>query len=158
MVNGDSLTELVRDLRKVQVSDASIDIAIHMLKNIGELEPNENLSKSIETWLKEQTHNLGSGSGINFIPSHHKTSCHDLLMVVSAGENNFNFNTMEAIATCINCCRSIKAVIMVTDDWHGKEFSKWYESTFRALHNQFGLALFIFTPLGNRWTVFPIVF
>ncbi len=156
MISRDALGELASALRKAEVSENSIGTAVTILENIGEFDPNGNLPKDPADWLDRQ---IGGSleAGINFIPSDLKGACHDLLVTVCAGERNFDLNTMETIALCINCHNTIKAVVLASDYWVEKEFNKWRKPAFKALHDQFGIAFFIFTPLAGRWTVSPIV-
>jgi hypothetical protein len=156
MINRDSLGELSEALRRAEVSEISVEIAGDILANIGQLDPNDDLPNVLKDWLNRQELNLRGKSTINFIPSDHKGVCHDLLIAVCAGENNFDLNTIEAIALCINCHSTIKAVIIATDHWVEKQFNKWRKPVLKALHDQFGITFFIYTPHAGRWTLNPI--
>ena len=156
MINSNSLGDLTNDLHQAGVSETSMDVAARILEGIGGLNPSENLPKAIKDWL-EKINSSGGIDGINFIPSDHMGSCHDLLVVVCAGEQDFNLNTMEAIALCIHCQSKIKTVIIVTDYWVEKDFNEWRCPPFDALYDSFGTELFIFTPHAGRWTFNKII-
>jgi len=151
-----TLEGLADALRRAGVSENSIGTAITILGNLGQFDPDKGLPKAPDDWFGGQEQNYPARSNINFIPSAHKGACHDLLITVCAGEGNFDLNTMETIALCINCHRTIKAVIIATDYWLEKGFNKWRKPTFKALHDQFGIIFFIFTPHAGRWIVNPI--
>jgi len=155
MINSNSLGELAGALRRAGVSEQSIDIAHGILASIGQLDQSEDLphGKNIKDWLNREGGYLGAESGINLIPSEHKGPCHDLLITVCTGESNFDLNTMETIALCINCHYTIKAVIIASDYWVEKQFNKWRKSAFKALQDQFGIIFFVFTPHAGTWTV-----
>jgi len=156
MQNRNYLENWMSDLGMTRVSETSLEVVGKILGEIGGLDPSENLSRAIRDWL-DKTKYANWISDINFIPSDHKGTCHDLLMVVCAGEREFNLNTMEAIALCINCQSKVKTVIIVTDYWVEKEFNEWRWPPFEALYDKFGTRFFIFTPHAGRWTFNQII-
>lgn len=155
MINSNSLGDLTSDLHRAGVSRASIDVAANILEGIGGLNPGKDLPKAIRGWL-DKIKNSGGIDGINFIPSDHKGACHDLLMVVCTGERDFDLKTINAIALCINCYRTMKAVIIVSGYWSEDEFNIWRKSPVESLHDQFGITFSIVTPHGGEWTINPI--
>ncbi len=157
MISSNSLGDLASELHRAGVSEQSIDVAERILEDIGELNPGKDLPKAIKDWLGRQTIKSGLVNSINFIPSDRKGACHDLLMVVCAGERDFDLNTIDAIALCINCYRTMKAVIIVSGYWSEDEFNIWRKPPIKSLHEQFGITFSLVTPLGGRWTVNPIV-
>ncbi|MFC2072400.1 hypothetical protein ACFLUU_06835 [Chloroflexota bacterium] len=156
MISKDSLEELAEALREAEVSSNSIGTAITILENIGEFDPNEDLPKDPNDWFNGGGLYSTVGKSINFIPGE-PDGCHDLLVTVCAGERNFDLNTMETIALCINCHHMMRAVIIATDYWVEKEFNKWRKSSFYALYDQFGIKIFFFTPHAGRWTFNQLV-
>ncbi len=157
MINRGSLEELADALSEADVSSNSIGTAITILEKIGRFDPNEDLPKDPKDWFDERGPYSSTRSSINFIPGEPDV-CHDLLVTVCAGEGNFDLNTMETIALCINCHHKMRVVIIVTDYWVEKEFNKWRKSSFKALHDQFGIIFFLFTPHAGRWIVEKIGF
>ena len=158
MINQNTSGDLTRDWRMTGVSEKSIDVAGRILVDITELNPGKGLPKAIRDWLDGQTIKSGLADSINFIPSDRKGTCHDLLMVVCAGEREFDLQTIDAIALCINCYRTMKAVIIVSGYWSEDEFNELRKPPIKALHDQFGIMFSIVTPHGGEWTTDPIVF
>lgn len=147
------LQEIEKDLRNAGVSGASIDTALSMFNDF-ERNKNEqqgSIRNAINDWGKRASERFSSSrSNINFIPGIPTSKCYDLLVVVSKNNDEFNNYTIKAIAHCIYCAGTTKAVLLISYGWD-KDFDTFRKPMFEALYTRFGISLIGVSYHGGGW-------